>query len=104
NAENFAGHSDWRLPPEGKCDFCWAPGSPALSSCSPHQLETILLAPFACSPSPCIDPIFGPPASGRYWSASTPATYPVSAWDVSFADGYVNYEIKHYGLFVRAVR
>lgn len=39
--EGFAGYCDWRLP-------------------SIEGLQTILLAPFPCGTSPCIDPIFGP--------------------------------------------
>jgi hypothetical protein len=64
----FAGHCDWRLPTSA-------------------ELQTILLAPFPCGTNPCIDPIFGPTQSFDYWSATTFAGNPLSAWNVTFSDG-----------------
>jgi len=87
----FAGHCDWRLPKVNRG------GDPA-------ELETILLAPYPCGTSPCIDPIFGPTAAGLYWSATTYASYPSYAWGVYFNDGFVFYDSKAYTYYVRAVR
>jgi len=108
NAANFAGHSDWRLPSEVGCNSCYAASS---CLCSSHELETLLLAPYPCSTSPCIDSIFGPTASSRYWSASTvvinPDQYRYDAWDVDFGVGSVvgDYKIAgDYNHYVRAVR
>ena len=90
NAANFAGHNDWRLPSEG------GHNSPATGS---NELETIV-APSTFTPS--INAIFGPTASFRYWSASTRATF--DAWYMFFYNGFVSYDSKTGGLYVRAVR
>jgi hypothetical protein len=67
----LAGHSDWRLPTSA-------------------ELQTILLAPFPCGTSPCIDSIFGPTAQSAYWSSTTFSSVPTSAWFVYFnIDGLV---------------
>jgi len=86
----FAGHCDWRLP-------------------TPAELQTILLAPFPCGSSPCIDSIFGPSgASGGstdyYWSSTTVADNPGQAWVVDFRSGVVGNVGKFSDNFVRAVR
>src|SRR5262245_36644002 len=72
NAANFPGHNDWRLPSELGCNGpgVWGPPGYTCGSSDPHELETILLEPYGCGTSPCIDPIFGPTASNRYWSSS----------------------------------
>jgi hypothetical protein len=80
----FAAHCDWRLP-------------------TPTELKTILLEPYPCGTSPCIDPIFGPTAAGNYWSSTTRAI-PDEAWFVSFIDGSVIGDSKLNGNPVRAVR
>lgn len=80
----FAGHCDWRLP-------------------TSVELQTILLEPFPCGTSPCIDPIFGPTASWSYWSSTTYVT-PTSAWGVFFNDGFVFNDFKLGDSHVRAVR
>ena len=95
NAANFAGHNDWRLPSEG------GHNSPATGS---NELETILLAPYPCGTTPCINSLFGPTASYWYWSASTKAPTPVTAWFVYFGNGFVGYDFKTYHYYVRAVR
>lgn len=88
----FAGHRNWRLPEVGQ------DGGTA-------ELETILLAPFPCGTSPCIDPIFGPTAASFYWSATTNASGPSNAWSVLFRDGDVDNERNKGNDFrVRAVR
>jgi hypothetical protein len=105
NAANFAGHNDWRLPREGGCNACWS-GNPTYtcSSCNAHELETILLAPYVCNTSPCINSIFGPTAALYYWSASTNSAGPTGVWFVSFASGDVGGGSKSDDAFVRAVR
>jgi hypothetical protein len=81
----FAGHCDWRIP-------------------NIAELRTILLTQFPCSTSPCIDPIFGPTSAFFYWSSTTFAGNPGSAWDVFFNDGGVGFGGKGNGGFARAVR
>jgi Protein of unknown function (DUF1566) len=81
----FAGHCDWRLP-------------------AVQELQTILLAPFPCFPGPCIDPTFGPTVANNYWSATTNAMNPNSAWNVFFSFGLVNDDLKINGNYVRGVR
>jgi len=105
NAANFAGHSDWRLPSESACNTCYS-GNPSYgcSSCSAHELETILLSAYPCGPQPCISSIFGPTASNIYWSSVSDVTAPTRAWCVSFSGGYATNLPKVNGLFVRAVR
>jgi hypothetical protein len=50
-----------------------------------------LLQPYPCGTSPCIDPIFGPTASNRYWSRSFSVPYAVQEWAVEFSDGGVQH-------------
>jgi hypothetical protein len=84
----FAGQCDWRLP-------------------TIYELQTILLEPYPCTTSPCIDQaVFGPTVAFLYWSATTHATFtfPHYAWNVYFANGYVYFNGKDTDLYVRAVR
>jgi hypothetical protein len=84
NAANFAGFGDWRVPTK-------------------DELTTILLKPFPCGTSPCIEAIFGPTASAFYWSATE--LDPSLAFVVSFASGVVSSVFdKNSSLRVRAVR
>jgi hypothetical protein len=70
------------------------------------ELRTIvdLSAPGCGSGSPCIDPTFGPTAASVYWSSSSDANFPASAWDVYFSNGVVVATDKTFSLYVRAVR
>jgi hypothetical protein len=93
NAESFAGHTDWRLPREA-----------GLSEAGDRELESILLAPFPCAASPCIDPIFGPTAPELYWSATTTPAKANEAWFVYFGPGNWGNDGKARTNRVRAVR
>jgi hypothetical protein len=107
NMANYAGHSDWRLPSESGCNACYT-GLPRLSctSCSAHELETILLSGKPCGATPCIASIFGPTVSVPYWSSSTRALDPTYAWSVDFFTGGADTSLKTASGFhrVRAVR
>jgi len=82
----FAGQCDWRLP-------------------TIFELQTILLEPYPCTTSPCIDQtVFGPTGPSFYWSTSTDADFSFGAWYLSFDYGYVNNVFKSYSGLVRAVR
>ncbi len=80
----LGGHTDWRLPMLA-------------------ELKSILLHPYPCGTSPCIDPVFGPTA-GYYWSATTHAVNPGNAWAVYFGSGSTSNELKTHIGVVRAVR
>ena len=82
----FAGHCDWRVP-------------------DVFELQSILLAPFPCATSPCIDAIFGLTQAAFHWSSSSLASNTANAWDVNFNDGRVfNGRLKLFGESKRAVR
>jgi len=67
----FAEHCDWRLP-------------------TIAELQTILLAPYPCGTSPCIDTtVFGPTVASGYWSSTIFVSNPSYAWGVCFGSGYV---------------
>ena len=95
----FAGHTDWRLPTIGT----WSTGSDP-------ELESILLAPYPCVTSPCIDTtVFGPVGvkdmvgNSPYLSSSADADTS-NFYYVDFATGAV--WASHFDgiTFVRAVR
>ncbi|MEO6026950.1 MAG: DUF1566 domain-containing protein [Candidatus Binatia bacterium] len=83
--ECFAKHCDWRLPTYA-------------------ELQTILVSTEPCSPKPCLDPIFGPTATGIYWSGEESVYHPVRAWYVFFIGGLKTTAPKDTRQHVRAVR
>jgi hypothetical protein len=91
NAENFAGHDDWRVPTEA-----------GFNASGTRELESILEHP--CVDVPCIDPIFGPTTPTGYWSRTTTSDRNLDAWFVNFYDGPYSNLIKREPLYVRAVR
>jgi hypothetical protein len=98
NADNFAGHDDWRLAKENGFNS------------GELELESILLMPFPCTtdPNACIDPIFGPTAPDLYWSATTKGptgpNRPTDGWFVDFLHGNFGDSGKWAPQHVRAVR
>ncbi len=94
NTENFAGHSDWRVPTSA--------GKGSSATGQPAELESIVVP----SNNPAIDPIFGPTAPDSYWSSCTEAGYPYDGWFVGFAGGplFVYAATKYTAHYVRAVR
>lgn len=81
----FAKHCDWRLP-------------------TFSELQTILATSEPCATKPCIDPIFGPTATGIYWSGEESVYHPVRAWYVFFIGGARTTATKDSAQHVRAVR
>ncbi len=82
----FTGQCDWRLPTR-------------------DELQTILLEPYPCATSPCINQaLFGPTQSNLYWSATTSATNPLEAWFVLFNEGSAGSYTKTIAVYARAVR
>jgi hypothetical protein len=81
----FAAHCDWRLP-----TFA--------------ELQTILVSTEPCAQTPCLDPIFGPTATGIYWSGEQSPYHPVRAWYVMFIGGLRTTAAKDSSQHARAVR
>jgi hypothetical protein len=84
----LGGHSDWRVP-------------------TIAELQTIVdVTKGNCGggSGACISPVFGPTVSDFYWSASTFAESPDSAWIVSFVHDISGPGSKTIGHYVRAVR
>jgi hypothetical protein len=96
NAENFAGHADWRLPSQAGSDVT-CPG------CA-RELEAILDCSNFLIPSCIIDPIFGPTAIADYWSASTDTGNSSKVWNADFYFGGPFPDDKDGPFRVRAVR
>jgi len=91
----LGGANDWRLPTLAELqtivlDFACT-GTGGGSTCT-------------CGSSPCIDGTFGPTQLRYYWSATSWASSPGSAWGVSFSDGGVDVADKTGSAYVRAVR
>jgi len=81
----LGGHSDWRLPTSA-------------------ELQTILLAPYPCLTSPCIDSTFGPTAASGYVSSTVHSVFPWNYWGIGFGNGQVGPVDKTFPYHVRAVR
>jgi len=81
----FTGRCDWRLP-------------------TIEELQGILLSPYPCSTSPCIDSAFGPTFANSYWSVTTFSNSSDRVWVVNFVEGIVEYGSKGSSTFARAVR
>ncbi len=79
---NVGGVKDWRLPTREEL------------------LSIVDLTRF----NPAVDPIFINTKSSAYWTSTTYADYTGYAWFVSFYIGYVYYDDKVYGCYVRPVR
>ena len=83
NQQNFAGHSDWRLP---------------------NQMELFSLINYGeCDPA-IEESFFYGTQSGDYWSGNTGENHPTLAWYVSFNGGGGDQFQKTITLYVRAVR
>jgi len=83
NATVLCGYTDWRMPTR-------------------RELLTLV---FADQSIPSIDPVFFPnPPAAPFWTATTYAPDPSSAWFVDFADGYSNSSDKTHAGALRLVR
>lgn len=97
----FAGHTDWRLPNRKELE-------------SLANLEARNLATFPAFNTNCGANSSGNPGCtvttcsctvpGFYWSSSTYAGGPQSAWYVNFYDGNTDADVKYHTDYVRAVR
>lgn len=80
----FLGYCDWRLP-------------------TLRELRSILIEP--CIAAPCIDPVFGSTAPGRYWSATAFVSPGFGLRNVDFATGSTTGgSSPNFEYYVRAVR
>lgn len=86
----FANHCDWRLPSIAELQGIFDPSGPGCAT--------------KIGPGPCVDPIFGPTQTGSYWSATTEADFPDTAWGMVFEFDAVDNLEKAGTNFVRAVR
>jgi hypothetical protein len=78
----YAGYDDWRVP---------------------NVRELMSIVDYSRS-SPAISLIFTPTAADFYWSSTSSAASPPSAWSVDFNDGFVNVFGENNTFRVRAVR
>lgn len=96
NATSFAGHTDWRLPTiyelETLKDF-----QAATSPIVPAEFNSGCIAGCSNTTCSCTDPV-------TYWTSTTYALYPSSAWTVRFGPVNANADPKGGAAAVRAVR
>jgi hypothetical protein len=83
----FANHCDWRIPTVAELN------------------EIIESSAAGCdTTSACIDLAFGPTQQSDYWSSTSAAGFPNTAWIVNYHYGGDNEATKGYDTFARAVR
>ncbi len=96
NADNFAGHHDWRIPnvKELQSIVDYGTDSPAVAAAFNTNCGVAACTVKTCS---CTQ-------STHYWSATTGAGDPDGAWYVGFFNGLVGTDFKSTNGYVRAVR
>jgi hypothetical protein len=99
NTANFAGHNDWRIPNVRELHTIVDYGVINPSVASAFQGASCGAGCTDITSAACSCTV-----SGFYWSSSTVATTPGSAWGVTFSYGTVGLGAKVTNFYVRAVR
>lgn len=109
NADNFAGHSDWRLPNIRELDSLVAYHLPAYAT-NPVTVDTVFATLCSDPQVSCIEGQVQPCSctkNAEYWSSTTSeqsAATAASAWVVNFSSGLRSVGAKNTYKYVRAVR